>query len=246
MNGREVVLSKRLKSLTDMVTRGNRVVDVGCDHGFLSIYLVQQGISPNVLAMDVRKGPLSRAVEHIAEQGLSQYISTRLSDGLLQYKEGEAETLVCAGMGGRMMVKILTESEEKVRGLQELILQPQSEIPFFRKFLNEKGYITVDENIIYEDGKFYFAFRVKPQSTCVQKNLVMVSEEEMQYGSLLLKRRHPVLKEFLLQQLHMVEEIHCNLVKNADGERAKVRLLEVEQELYKLQKVLQKFEASND
>lgn len=157
---REVVLSNRLKALTDMVSRGNRVVDVGCDHGFVSIYLVQHEISPKVLAMDVRKGPLSRAQEHIAEYGLEAYIETRLSDGLLKFEPGEADTLVCAGMGGPLMMKILTESEEKVRGLKELILQPQSELPQFRKFLRTQGYRTVDENILCEEGKYYFLFKV--------------------------------------------------------------------------------------
>ncbi|MDE5951551.1 MAG: class I SAM-dependent methyltransferase, partial [Acetatifactor sp.] len=65
-----------MRALTDMVTAGNRVCDVGCDHGWVSIYLVQQGISPRVLAMDVRQGPLSRAQEHIRQQGLEAYIDT--------------------------------------------------------------------------------------------------------------------------------------------------------------------------
>ena len=82
----EVVLSKRLQALACMVTPGRRVVDVGCDHGFVSIYLVQRGISPRVLAMDVRMGPLSRAKEHIAEAGLGGYIETRLS----QYRRRRA------------------------------------------------------------------------------------------------------------------------------------------------------------
>lgn len=160
MTGREITLSERLKSLADMVTPGSRVADVGCDHGFLSIYLIRQGISPNVLAMDVRRGPLSAAQEHIAEYGLEDYIETRLSDGLVSYNDGEADSLVCAGMGGRLMIKILTESEEKAKGMRELVLQPQSELPLFRRFLRSEGYRTLDENILCEEGKYYFLFKV--------------------------------------------------------------------------------------
>ncbi len=158
---REVVLSKRLEALCRMVTPGKCVVDVGCDHGFVSIYLVQKGISPRVLAMDVRKGPLSRAQEHIAECGLGDYIETRLSDGLLEFQDGAAQSLVCAGMGGRLMTRILTDSFDKVRKLDELILQPQSELPEFRNFLKERGFVLLDEEILCEEGKYYFLMKVR-------------------------------------------------------------------------------------
>ena len=86
---------------------------MGCDHGWVSVYLVQQGISPRVLAMDVRRGPLSRAQQHIRQRGLEAYIETRLSDGVAALEAGEADTVLCAGMGGRLMQRILEEGREK-------------------------------------------------------------------------------------------------------------------------------------
>lgn len=159
--GNEVVLSARMRALTDMVTAGNRVCDVGCDHGWVSIYLVQQGISPRVLAMDVRQGPLSRAQEHIRQRGLEEYIETRLSDGVMALETGEADTLICAGMGGRLMRRILEEGREKLETMEELILQPQSEIPAFRAFLRQADYVTLAENMVYEDGKYYPLMKVR-------------------------------------------------------------------------------------
>ena len=213
-----VVLSKRLKALADMVTPGRSVVDVGCDHGFVSIYLVQQGISPKVLAMDVRTGPLSRAREHITAYGLDSYISTRLSDGLCEFQDGEAQSLICAGMGGRLMTKILTESRLKARALEELILQPQSELPEFRRFLRDEGYELLDENILCEDGKYYFLMKVRysGRPEVVQENVNTVSMAELyeRYGELLLKRRHPVLKEFLEDSLRNMEQIAATLSTN--------------------------------
>ena len=105
----EVILSNRMQALTDMVTPGTVITDVGCDHGFVSVYLVQKGLSPRVIAMDVRSGPLERAREHIREYGLQDRIETRLSDGLHGLKTGEANGMICAGMGGPLMEKILTE-----------------------------------------------------------------------------------------------------------------------------------------
>lgn len=167
---RRVVLSKRLRMLADMVTVGSRVADVGCDHGFLSIWLVQAGVSPRVLAMDVRKGPLAAAREHVEAYGLGDYIETRLSDGLKSFEAGEAETLVCAGMGGRLMERILTESMDKAKRFTELILQPQSELWEFRMFLRREGFEVLQEEAVCEDGKFYFAMKVSfEKEACFEK-----------------------------------------------------------------------------
>ena len=100
-------LSLRLQTIADMVTEGGVLADVGCDHGYLPVYLVLNKRITGAIAMDVGKGPLSRAKEHILAYGLEQYIETRLSDGLTALKPGEADTLVIAGMGGPLMEQIL-------------------------------------------------------------------------------------------------------------------------------------------
>lgn len=145
--------------LADMVTPGNRLVDVGCDHGYLDVSLVGAGICPRAIAMDVREGPLAAAKAHIAEAGLGDYIDVRLSDGLAGCGPDEADTLVCAGMGGRLMERILREGLEKACRMREMILQPQSELPQFRAFLREAGFEVIEEDAVFEDGKYYFAMK---------------------------------------------------------------------------------------
>ena len=159
---KSVVLSERLQAVVSMVTQGSRVCDVGCDHGFVSICLIEQKISPYVLAMDVREGPLGAASRHISERGLGTYIETRLSDGLHNYEAGETDSLICAGMGGRLMMRILGEDRRKTDSFKELILQPQSELEQFRAWLWEQGYRITDEKMVEEDGKFYSMMRVTP------------------------------------------------------------------------------------
>lgn len=197
-----VVLSRRMQMLADMVTAGSRVADVGCDHAFLPIYLVQTGKCPGCLAMDVRKGPLSGAKEHIVSRGLGEYIETRLSDGLSAYHAGEAQTLVCAGMGGRLMERILREGGGKTLSFRELILQPQSEIAEFRMFLGGAGFSIMEENAVCEEDKFYFAMKAVYTG-------VRTSGRELYdlYGEKLLLGRHPVLKQYLLKRLQAVEEL---------------------------------------
>ena len=156
-----IQLSKRMSALASLVTEGSRLADIGTDHGYIPIALVQKGRIPSALAMDVGKGPLSRAREHIHSQGLDTYIETRLSDGLTELHEGEADTVLIAGMGGMLMKRILEGGGHCLSSVGELILQPQSEIHLVRKFLAEHGYQITDEDIVLEDGKYYPMMRAE-------------------------------------------------------------------------------------
>lgn len=222
---RPVVLSKRLQAVADMVSEHNRVCDVGCDHGFLSIYLVEQDISPQVLAMDLRKGPLSAATEHVAERGLVSRIETRLSDGLHNYNIGEADTLVCAGMGGRLMMRILSEAPDKTDSFQEMILQPQSDLESFRRFLYGQGYHIVEENMIEEDDKFYAAMRVMKSASSSEEP----DQLACRYGPLLLQNKSQVLLTFLMREERIYGEILESLkLQGLSDEKRQIRFMEVE------------------
>jgi len=206
---RHVVLSGRLRTVAGMVTEGNRVCDVGCDHGFVPVFLVQQGISPSVLAMDLREGPLHAAREHVLAYGLEGQIETRLSDGLHNYEAGEADTLICAGMGGGLMMRILEAEREKTDSFQELILQPQSEIERFRRFLRENGYRILDEKMLAEDGKFYQVIRASVG--CPEISDGKLCKLEDRYGPILLRKKTPVFLSFLEREAAVYEDILVNL-----------------------------------
>ena len=238
--GRMVAISARLRMLAGMVTPGNRVADVGCDHGFLSVYLIQAGISPRVVATDVRKGPLEAAKEHIAQWGLEAYIETRQSDGMCELLPGEAQTVVCAGMGGPLIERILTQSSEKVKGMKELILQPQSEIPRFRGFLRRSGYQVVDEDMVCDGGKYYFAMRAVPGEEC----FVDFGEDAKRYdkfGERLLRAGHPILKQYLFKQESSLEKLAKELAAGCT-DRTKKRLCEVHRELEDIRWALRFFD----
>lgn len=254
MGERHIILSERLQMLARMVTPGNRVADVGCDHGFLSIYLVQEKICPRVIAMDVRKGPLSAAREHINAKGLGAYIETRISDGLQKIQPGEADTVVCAGMGGRLMERILTESLEKAMQLRELILQPQSELQEFRQFLRNTGFRVDEEDMIWEDGKYYFVMRAvpegreipfgsdipeefRPNSRTDTADYVRLCDK---FGEKLLTKKHPLLGQYLRQQEKVMTQLAEKLTCGST-ERTKVRLEEVKQELGDIRLALKLF-----
>lgn len=231
-------LSKRLAAVAAMVTKGNIVCDVGCDHGYVSIYLVREKISPRVIAMDVRPGPLAQAKEHILMYGLSDYIETRLSDGVDALNEGEADTLILAGMGGRLMEGILTRGREKVFRMKELILQPQSEIAAFRRFLRQEGMEIVAEDMVFEDGKYYPMMKVVPTMQGVSAEAFSADEESDSYllndlyGKLLLEQKHPVLKKFLDYRDEKLTQLLMDLESvSGDSPKSRLRMEEVKEEL---------------
>lgn len=233
---RPVALSERLRTVAGMVTVGNAVCDVGCDHGFVPIYLVQQGISPKVIAMDLREGPLRAAREHVAAYGLEGQIVTRLSDGLHNYEKNEADTLICAGMGGGLMMHILAADREKTGSFRELILQPQSEVEKFRRFLRESGYRILDEEMLREDGKFYQAIRAASAGNGECGKEARMDEElcklQDRYGPVLLQKKTPVFFEFLEREAAVYEEILVRLRgQGLSDEKRKARFAQVEEML---------------
>lgn len=220
-------LSKRLQAVADKVTRGSRVADIGCDHGYVSIYLMKSQIAQSVVAMDVNEGPLNRAALHIEREGLSDYIETRLSDGLKKLKAGEADSIICAGMGGRLTVKILSEREEITRGVKELILQPQSEIDLVRNYLCQIGFGIMEEDMILDEGKYYQIIKAKPAAA------YELTRAEAKYGPCLIKDRNPVLKEFLLLEQTKYEKILSGLkqMKHEQTGELEEKLLFIQQAL---------------
>ena len=156
-------ISERLKCVAGLVNKGARVADIGTDHAYLPIYLVQNGISNKVYACDVRKEPLRRAKLHIDEYGLSDKITTQLCDGLKGINKGDVDTVTICGMGGKLMKNILKAGIDKLGDNTQLVLSAQSELRDFRKYLLETGIDIKSEHMLLEDGKYYFIFEFNLQ-----------------------------------------------------------------------------------
>lgn len=194
-------LSLRMKQVAGMVEPCKTVADIGCDHGYISIYLIQQGIAAKALAMDVRKGPLSRAKQHISRNHLEDRIQCRLSDGLEQLQYGEADTILISGMGGPLMIEILKRGASKLKGTETLVLQPQSDIPSVRRYLHKIGYGIREEQMLLEDGKYYVVIKAKNKEDAPWNNV------EYQYGRCLLQQRSSVLWHFLKREEQQMNQL---------------------------------------
>lgn len=220
-----IQLSKRLLAAAGMVTKGNIVADIGCDHAYTSIYLCQAGIAPQVIAMDVNKGPLAGAKAHVEEAKLSGQIDIRLSDGLEKLNPGEADSVLLCGMGGLLMIKILSDFPETTASLKELILQPQSEVGEVRKFLHNKGYRITNEHMLKEDGKFYVMMRAVP---CDMPESYE-TECDYLYGKLLLDEKNKVLKEYLTREWRLRSDV-LDALEGQESENALRRVKTLQKE----------------
>ena len=148
-------ISKRLLCCASMVTPGSRVADIGTDHGYLGIYLLQTGAARHVIACDLRKDPLENARRNAKLFGVDGEMELRLSDGLEKILPDEVDTVVMAGMGGDLIQKILSQCPWRKREGLQFILQPQSAGNVLRRWLCEDGFEIQREEPV-QDGHFLY------------------------------------------------------------------------------------------
>ena len=220
-------LSNRLQLVADFVTKGNILADIGTDHGYIPVYLVMNDYIPRAYAMDIGKGPLERAREHINEYKLVDRIETRLSNGLDKLLKGEADTVLIAGMGGALTVDILHRGKEVLDTVKEVILSPHSEWELVRNYMVEEGYEILREEMIIDAGKYYVVMKWKKGEDKINKD-EEYTKEELLYGKLLLKNKDMVLKEYLLKEKDNYQKILDSLNSygkdNVDMRRKEIEL----------------------
>ena len=203
-------LSDRLENILELVPGGLACADIGCDHGFMAIELVSRGISPKVIASDLRTGPLERARENVEKAGLSDRISLIISDGFSAIEPGSVKTAVIAGMGGMLIRDILTSGMDCIKQMDEFIVQPQSNIPEFRNFLRSSGFEITRNNILLDAGKYYFPMRVRYTGKTDASQSTSITPED-RYGADLIEEDRG-LSEYLDAEMSSYERILEKLI----------------------------------
>ena len=150
----KIPLSSRLRACCNFVCPGDRVADIGTDHGYLGIWLLEQGIARSVIAADIVPGPLSAAKNNAAKFGFADRMEFYLSDGV-QSIPRDFDTMVCAGMGGDTMISILSAAPWLQDTKYRLVLQCQSKTPMLRKYLSDNGWRITEESAL-KDGRFVY------------------------------------------------------------------------------------------
>lgn len=150
----KIPLSTRLLACCNFVNPGDRVADVGCDHGYLGIYLLKNNIASSVIASDINEKPLQSAVVNAEKYGVSGAIHFYLSDGVRNIPRA-FDCLICAGMGADVMISILDAAPWLRSDQYRLILQCQSRTPQLRRYLTETGW-QIRNEVVLRDGRFLY------------------------------------------------------------------------------------------
>jgi len=153
MNESKITLSPRLQIVASSII-GGVVADIGTDHAYLPIAIIQQDICAKVIACDLNLGPLSIAKKNIEAVGLTNKIEIRHGDGLSPLRPGEADCIVITGMGGMLIWKIISNGMAQAKQ-SRLIMQPQHDIPLLRQKLHSAGFCILDEDLVQEKDHFY-------------------------------------------------------------------------------------------
>lgn len=231
---RQEALPPRLEKIASMLPGGTQMVDIGTDHAFLPIALVQRGVYRSAVAADVRTGPLQVAAQHIREAGLSGRIRPCLSDGFDALQPEDCETVVMAGMGGFLISELLERGfrEGKLAKLRYLLVQPQSEPDRVRRTLHACGLRIDREQMALDRGKYYLMIGAVPGEE-------QYREEEYLFGRDLAARRDPVFAEWLTAELAKNRAIMRDLEQQPDPSPAALeRLGEIRQQSLMAERIL--------
>lgn len=243
-------LSDRLEALIGAVEPTEAAADIGTDHGFLPIELIRRGICQKMIACDVRSGPLERAKAHVKEAHLEEKIETRLADGLKGLRPGEVKGVVIAGMGGALMASILEKADpEVIEGLDQMILQPQSEFDKVRVQADRMGFAPVKEQMLIDRGKYYWLMVMKKKElhsfegnagdACTEYPGDCLWEFPWQktYGTILPKSQDPILLQYIHRQMDLLEGLYKEL-ETMPSEASGRRRSEIQEELADLRAVI--------
>ena len=156
-----IKLSKRLEKIASYVDEDTSIVDIGCDHALLDIYLAKTKNNINIIASDINNNALANAKRNIKKYGLDNKIKTILSDGLISIDTSNIDTIIISGMGTHTMVGILQNNLNKLKNIDTIILQSNNDIDFLRKKITKLGYYIEEEALIKEKKIIYTIIKFK-------------------------------------------------------------------------------------
>lgn len=208
-----IKLSNRLKKIAELVDFGATVIDVGTDHGYVPNFLCEKKISRDIIATDISKNSLEKSIELTRERDNEKYIRNILANGIV--KENR-DNIIIAGLGGIQIAEIILNSIEIARSAKKLILQPMQKTNILRRELNNMGFEIIDEEIIFEDDRYFEIILARYFGEI--KNL---EEVDFYFSKSLMEKKDKVYLDFLRERQRELEKILSNI--NNDSDRTKKR-----------------------
>lgn len=218
-----IKLSNRLEAVASCIENTGVHADIGSDHAYLPIYLIENEIATSAIAGEVVKGPFESSVENVRKQGLSDKISVRLGSGLEVIEHAEADSITICGMGGALISDILEAGKEKLSGNEKLVLQPNIGGQILRKWLNTNEWKIIDEKILEEDNKIY-------EIVVAEKGEQTLTEAELLLGpNLLVEKNETFIKKWNHELLHLGRILEN--IEKSTGEESGLRKATIQTEV---------------
>ncbi|MBN2261119.1 MAG: tRNA (adenine(22)-N(1))-methyltransferase TrmK [Clostridiales bacterium] len=225
-------LNQRLLMIANSVTIGNKVADIGTDHAYIPIYLVENKIADSIIASDIVEGPVLNAIKSVKKHGMEDNIKIIQASGLNGI-ENPVDTIIIAGMGGMLITEIIEENPAIAYNAKELILQPMKNSIELRKFLYENNFEIIEELIAKEGYKFYEIIKVK------KGKMVILNDFEFEISKALRRNRDKNTKKFVENKIDVTKKILKKL-KQESSQSQRIEEMEL-----KLKKLLEVYECEN-
>ena len=209
-------LSKRLEVISSFVEDNSRVIDIGCDHGLLSIYLVNKYKNIKVIASDINRNALDTAINNIKKEKLDSRIETRLGNGLDVVSSDEIDTIVIAGMGANTIVGILKYAPDKLVNVSNIIIQSNNDLYFLRKNVTKMGYYIEDEVLVEDKNIIYTVIKFS-------KGKKKYNYKELYLGPILMKKNDSLFKRKNEKEFNNLKIILGNITNGHYLYRKKIK-----------------------
>lgn len=200
-----IKLSKRLLSIANLVEDNSKVVDIGCDHGLVSIYLAMTKPNISIIASDINQNALDNAIKNINKYHLEDKIQTRISNGLDNINE-EVDTIIISGMGGHTIVDILNNNYQKLNKVNNLIIQSNNDIEYVRRKIVKLGYYISKEELILDKNIYYTII-------LFTKGKKRYTNKEYYFGPIILKDNTKVFQIRKIKEYNKLINIKNNIPK---------------------------------
>lgn len=211
------------------------IMDVGTDHGYIAIELIKRNLADKVIASDINKDPLNKAKLNVSLEGLSNKIELRLGGGLTPVKDKEVNGVLIAGMGGNLIRDILENDIKKVKNMDYLVLQPAQNPEVLREYLYISDYEIIDEDVCFDEGKYYEVFKVKYK----ENNSTKLENIFYEVSPMLLNKKSDVFKDYLYEKIDKYKKVKSFIKDNT--EHALSRKKELDSKIEIMENLLKKF-----
>lgn len=222
-----IKLNERMNIIAEYIGFEEDIADIGTDHGYLPLFLIQQNPERKVIFTDVNEGPLkkTKAVIEKKYDGIDiNMLDIRKGDGLAPIENGEVDVAVIAGMGGILIKEILERDKTKTRSFRKLILQPRTAADKLRMWLVAEGMFIYDETLAYEKGRICEIIAVNPKPADGIKNMEFMKTWDYEFSPLLINKGTPIVNEWIDRLLDTEIDIQKSIIDN--GKKSSQKKLE--------------------